>query len=522
MGGDPGRAGPGLDVAMTEAVPRTRRARFRAVARAVRSGLAAVGAGAVLAVAFPEVDWGWAAWVGLVPALLVLRRASTAGEAAARGWLVGVGFLTAVQYWLVPALGVFFPLATALLALLWAPWGVLVRWLLAPPLSPGRAGTAIGGVAAGWVLIEAARSWPVLGGPWAALGTSQWRYPPLLGLAAVGGMWLVGFAVVAVNTAVVVLLTGAGPRARAVGLVAALLLLGAGPAWHASQPDSRPVAVRVALVQPGPVVDRAERLAVGERMTRALAAQEPDLVVWGESSVGYDLDRHPDVLARLVETARAVRADLLVNVDAERVTGRIAKVSVLVGPGGIEGEYVKTRLVPFGEYVPLRDQLGWLSRVTRAADQDRQRGSGPRALRAGHLTVAPLTCFESTFPDLARAAARNQAQLIAYQSSTWMFQHTWGPEQQAALGAVRAVETGRPAVQAALTGVSAAFDAHGRRLAWLGTEHRGVLVVDVPLERRDTVYVRLGDLVPLLALLALVVIGTARFRGRRAVSGSRG
>jgi apolipoprotein N-acyltransferase len=88
-----------------------------------------------------------------------------------------------------------------------------------------------------------------------------------------------------------------------------------------------------------------------------------------------------------------------------------------------------------------------------------------------------LICFESAFPDMSRADARRGAQLIVYQTSDSTFQGSWAPAQHASLGALRAAETGRPVVQAALTGVSAAYDAQGRLLASMTTAQRGLLTV---------------------------------------------
>ena len=79
---------------------------------------------------------------------------------------------------------------------------------------------------------------------------------------------------------------------------------------------------------------------------------------------------------RLANLTRRVGADLLVNVDARDRTGGIFKSSVLIGPNGSRGAYSKTRLVPFGEYVPLRPLLGWATRHTKAAGEDRRRGNG--------------------------------------------------------------------------------------------------------------------------------------------------
>jgi apolipoprotein N-acyltransferase len=101
------------------------------------------------------------------------------------------------------------------------------------------------------------------------------------------------------------------------------------------------------------------------------------------------------------------------------------------------------------------------------------------------------------------------AQLIVYQSATSTFQGTWGPDQHASLAAVRAAETGRPAVQAALTGVTAAFDARGRLLAWMGQPEHGVISVrlGLPGASARTIYDRFGDYVP-WSMLAIVILAT--------------
>jgi len=79
------------------------------------------------------------------------------------------------------------------------------------------------------------------------------------------------------------------------------------------------------------------------------------------------------------------------------------------------------------------------------------------------------------------------------QGSLGTFQGSWLHAQQAAMEAVRAVETGRPAVLGAMSGTSAAFDARGRLLLWQPHQATGAFVVTVPLVRVDTPYVRVGD-----------------------------
>jgi apolipoprotein N-acyltransferase len=83
-----------------------------------------------------------------------------------------------------------------------------------------------------------------------------------------------------------------------------------------------------------------------------------------------------------------VGADLLVNIDPPAPNGGIYKTSVLIGPTGSLGAHQKVRLVPFGEFFPLRPLLGWVTTVSRAAAEDRRRGSGHVVLHAGSLAVA--------------------------------------------------------------------------------------------------------------------------------------
>jgi apolipoprotein N-acyltransferase len=173
--------------------------------------------------------------------------------------------------------------------------------------------------------------------------------------------------------------------------------------------------------------------------------------------------------------------------------------------------------VPFGEYVPLRQLLGPIIRHTKAAAEDRRRGSGPVVLHAGSLSVGPLISYEATFSDLARRVAQLGADMLVYQSSTSTFQGTWAQPQLASQAAVHAVEVGRPAVHAGTSGDCAAFDARGRELAWCPASYRGATVVDVPLASGTTVYQRFGEWVVAVAfviLAAAAVIGALRSHTR--------
>jgi apolipoprotein N-acyltransferase len=476
----------------------------------------ALAAGAVPAFAFPEADLWWLGLVGLVPAVLVVRAAPTGGEAAVRAWIAGAAFMLGAHWWLLSYVSVFALVLGALFGALWVPWGWLAWRLLGGTPDGWRVVIAVVLVPSAWVAAEYVRSWDRLGGPFGLLGASQWNDRALLALAALGGVWLVSWVLVAINVALAaaVLPRAPGPgRVAAVGAAAGLVA--ASLLWAGLRtPPAVAGAVRVGIVQSGLGDDHAARLTAAIAATRELASQRPDVVVWGESTVTRDPATDRVLAARLERTARSVDAPVLINVDARGASGSIAKSAVLVTPAGVDGRYVKQRLVPFGEYVPLRPVLGWLADLTAAADEDRARGAGLVVLDAGGLRVGPLVSFELAFPDLSRALTRNGAELIAAQSMTSSFQRSWGPEQHASLAAVRAVESGRPVVDVAISGVSAAFAADGRELAWHGTDERGAWVVVVPRVDSETPYVRAGDWV-VWTSLGVLGVAAAVWAGRR-------
>lgn len=504
--------------------------------------------GAFLVLTFPAANLEFLAWFGLVPGLMLIVRSPSAREGGIRAWWLGAGYLIAALYWMTPEIGPAVVLVAAVVGVLWVPFGVAAWKLLRPPVSWPRALAALVVVPSCWLLTEWLRSWQALGGPWAVYGVSQWQHPAVLALAAVGGVWLISFALVLANVAIVLVL-GALPRRRAarpggtaarpglavLGLVAGLASLGAGPLAFALTPASAAVRqVTVALVQPGIIhntvlrVDASEQLTAELSRSGRLSGVKPDLIVWGESSTAVDLTlaKNRAQLQEMETLSKEDGADLLVNQDTTVPGQGQEKVGVLVSPAGIMGQYIKTRLVPFGEYIPFRQQLGWLTKISKAAAANMIPGTGAHLLQATDrqgrpLPIGVLICFESAFPDMSRVDTDRGAQLIVYQSATSTFQGTWGPDQHASLAAVRAAETGRPVVQAALTGVTAAFDARGRTLVWMGQRERGVVTVrlGLPAAAARTPYDQFGDYVPWSALGIAVVAALLMFANSRGFPG---
>jgi apolipoprotein N-acyltransferase len=505
---------------------------------------------------FPGPSLSYLAWFALVPGMVLFTRAATTKEAVARGWWFGAAYLIAILWWMTPEIGPGIVLIGGVFGCMWAPFAIAVNKLLKPPVSWPRVLAALIVVPGAWLVPEWIRSYQGLGGPWGLYGASQWQHPAVLALAAVGGTWLVSVALVMANAGLTLILGAVRPAAlappvilaqaalpkpsashgkraalAAAGAVAVVAAAGSGPLAFALTPAFPATrSMTIAMVQPGVVKDPTLSTDASESLTTqlskggTLAGVKPDLIVWGESSIPNDLtgtspaDRA--LLAQIEALSARDGAEILVNQDTTPPGKGHEKWAVLVNPSGIQGTYVKTRLVPFGEYIPFRQQLSWLTSISKASSSNMVPGNGAHTLTVtdpgfSPLTVGILICFESAFPDMSRVETNQGAQAIVYQSATSTFQGTWAPDQQGSLAALRGAETGRPVVQASLTGDTVAFDARGRELAWIGQDSRGVVTVtlSLPPAAEKTFYDQAGDYVMwsgvgITALAGLVMLVT--------------
>ena len=500
---------------------------WRAFAQPLR--YAALGAGALPILAFPQLNLEFLGWCGLVPGILIMRGAPSAREAAVRGWWLGAGFFLAALYWLVPNIGPALLLVAVVFGALGTGFGVAAWALLRAPLRPARALAALAVLPGYWVFTEWARSWQGFGGPWDVLGTSQWQHPAVLALAAVGGVWLISFALVAANTGIAILLLARGMAVRAAG--AAGLRRGAGRRAGGLCPQRRRAAGPARHGGAGPAREHEQQEPAGGREPAAVRAapRRPP----GPDRLGREQRRH-----RHRPPAGAAAADQAAG-RGHRRPGAGEPGRVPAGWRAIEGGPADRAAAASPARTPRR---GWSRsastsrcaarsagspRISQAASSNMVPGDGAHLIQATDrlgrpLPLGVLICFESAFPDMSRVNTDLGAQLIVYQTSDSTFQRSWAPAQHASLSAVRAAETGRPVVQAALTGDTVAFDARGRLLALMPAQQRGVTVVrlGLPPAAARTLYDRLGDYVPWAAtgIAALAAI-TGFLMVRRARGG---
>ncbi len=487
---------------------------------------AAVASGLLLALAYPPFDLGLLALVALVPLLWAWHDAGP-GRAALAGFVAGIVFFGITLSWtsnvgLVAAIAL-----TIAQAAFWALSGAAVGGLR-------RLGIRAPWItAAVWVVVEAARGrYPLGGMAWAEAGMALHDASPARALATFGGVPLVSFLVVALNAFLLdaVLATRArAPRplvAAGAGILAVLVLTGAAVAGRFEpHPNGE---LRYALLQGNDQDRRLNQAEVDSNYLTnkhlALAGElegDYDLIVFPESALETDPETDPTLHQRIVEIARDHNSSVLVNALTYGGEGKQFNTNRLYSPTGrLVGSYSKQHLVPFGEYVPWG---GWPRDVIPAlaaqVATDISPGDRTVVLDTPSHRVGTVICFESAFSPLVRSSVRKGADLLVVSTNNRSYRRSALSAQHLATSQMRAAETGRPVLHAAISGITGVIDASGRVVQTNPLFENAIVEGQITTMTGETPYVRYGDWVvwgSVILLLGAVATGVTRRRlGRR-------
>lgn len=521
-------AAPTLDAGTAPEQPTPARGPARA-ALLLRLVVAA-GAGALLYASFPPRTVWW-----LAPIAFALLGAVLRGRRARAGFVLGLvfglGFLLPLLHWTGGYVGAlpWVALSVAEAVLMGAAAAGMARVSLLPagPLW----------AAAVWIAGEAVRSRVPFGGfPWGRIGFGQ-PDSPLLPVASVGGVTLLGFVTVLGGLAIADIarrLSEPGRQRTAVWPALLLVLaIASGPLAllapvTRTSPDTTTTIAAVQGNVPRLGLDfNSQRRAVLDnhvRVTEQLAADvaagrqpQPDIVVWPENSSDIDPLQNPDAALEIDQAAAAIKAPILVGAVLVNPDGRTTSNSALVWqPGlGVVERTDKRRVMPFGEYMPWRSFFRLFSSyVDRAGNFVPGQGDGVVDMAGVQVGVA--ICWEIAFDDLVDDSVEAGATVLAVPSNNATFGLSEMTFQQLAMSRVRAVEHDRSVIVATTSGVSATITPSGTVTASTGQFVPGVLVDRTDLRSTTTLATRLRS-VPewTLTAVGVLAIGAAVFLARR-------
>ena len=493
--------------------------------------LLSILSGLLFAFSFPNAAQGWLAFVALAPLLVAILHAPRMREALLHGWVAQTTAWLVMVPWVIRVMSHYggLPYATgvalfAAMASILGLYGLLFAWIVKRlPLGVKFLPWLV--VPLAWAAVEYIRTYALSGFPWNLLATALIDSSSFVQLDRFAGPYFLGALVVFPSTVIAWWLTQKpAPVARVfvAGSLGILILVWWGTGLVASKLNARPNAtppVTAALLQPNITQemrwDRENVLAIYQKMidmTVAAARNGAQVVIWPESTVPLSYTDTPAFREEIERLSKQYDIDIIlgsVATDPNRPNS-IWNSAFLASKGTTIGHYDKIRLVPFGEYVPLREVLFFAEKLVRAVGEF-EFGNNDRPL-GGKLQYGPAICYEVVYPQISRTQIRNGADVIVTITNDAWFDGSSAPVQHLAQARMRAIEGDRYVLRAATTGISAFIDPTGRVLEAIPMGRDGTIYAK--FQRRNTItpYVRLGDW---FAWMAMVVVIIALIYARR-------
>ena len=500
----------------------------------------------LFALAHPSLasEWGFGplAFIAVAPLFLVLRRAGWL-QVVLYGALYGYVSYALYNYWLAT----FHPLAIIIVPVVYMGYLVILFPLLklADHLFP-RYGYLVQVLL--WVGYELVKSLGFLGYSYGTMGYTQYRWVDFIQLAGITGVWGVSLLVVGASALIARLLAHAIEMRAAPWRLAALtrfwreqripvlcwaVLMAANVGYGAAargdyQADRQ---WRVALIQQnidpwrGGFYAYEKSLDVLLRLSDAALREDPDIVIWSETSFVPGIDwhtRHRRDARRfgLVKELRTYLDRQTVPFVVGNDDGQLERTdegevrvdynaAILFKKGEIVQTYRKIRLVPFTESFPFKEQLPGIYQWLKDADTHFWKQGTEYVVFDSGVDGAPGVrfstpiCFEDTFGYLGREFVRHGAQvLVNMTNDSWSFSVP-AEMQHMMMGVFRAVENRRSVVRSTNGGMTVTIDPDGRITSVLEPFTADYLIGTVPVvDGPATVYTRWGDWFGVAALCA--------------------
>lgn len=457
-------------------------------------------------------------WPIAIVSMAVLFRTlqhQTLRQAFSKSLVFGFGMFFAGVSWVYVSIHEhgFIPAPLALLAT--TLFCLFIALLFALPLTlsaliPQRPASWLVGLPAIWVISEWFRSWAFTGFPWLYSGyihTETW----LGGWAPLGGVLWLSFltALAAVTLSQLSQPRRNRPSIRIAFLAIILSLVSGYLLQQINWTSLTGKNISVALIQPN--TNQHKKWTYSERQGILQQLREEtkphwgtDIIVWPEAAVPAIPQRVNQFLDEINLQAKVNRSALLTGIPTYDPGNQRYYNSVLA-LGTAKGKYDKTRLVPFGEYVPMESLLRGLIRFFDLPMSAFSLGADNQPLLdAGEVKVATAICYEIVYPDLVAAMAREATALLTVSNDAW-FGNSFAPQQHMQMAQMRALENAKPMMRATSTGVTALVNHRGEITATIEQFRAGVLTGNIAPRSGQTLFSQTGSWP--IVILSLLIIG---------------
>lgn len=509
--------------------------------------LLGISAGVLLTLSFPKWNLYWFSFIFLIPLLFALRFTKSLKEVILISLSFGISHFVSLLYWIVYTLTKYgnlnIVISVSLLILLSIYLSIyyVIPFLLAFKIKVFEAPCFAKGLIFAFFITgsEYLRSIMLTGFPWGQLGYLMTNFSPILQIADIFGVWGLTFITTIINYFIFFVVQRVSlERAYKnsfflyqtilfVFLVSLVIAYGVYSERKWENLVSNEIrSLKIALLQ-GNIpqeIKETKQIEVSFKVYQTLInkalTERPEIILFPETAFNFYFPYERDPTLRLLLLLEEVRTKTSYSQVPTVVFGTFrlsytegkpkAHNSLMVWyKGDFVDFYDKSRLVPFGEYVPLGEIFPFLKRISVVSDVIRP--GMPKnltlPLETGLIKIAPLICFESAFSEVLRERLRENVQLIYIATNDAWFGKTSAPYQHFQIAVVRAVEGRRFTVQVANTGISGIISPTGKVLTKTELEVQTYLIEKVKLIYLSSYFKHTGNLLGILGTLFLLAYG---------------
>ena len=166
--------------------------------------------------------------------------------------------------------------------------------------------------------------------------------------------------------------------------------------------------------------------------------------------------------------------------------------------------YDKKKLVPFGEFIPMRFLFNIFKLTPGKTDFSRGKKDEIMflELEKEKISLEPSICYEAIFQTFNN---KKIELLINITNDAW-FGNFIGPKQHLTASIFRSVEKGVPLVRSANSGISVITDENGKILKKLGLNVSGFIDQDLKLGKNETFFITHKNIILIYLILVILFI----------------
>lgn len=472
----------------------------------------ATASGVLLFLSFPKYGSGFLAFIALIPLFRAISEATSLRQGLLLGFITGLICHVGLLYWIAYVvvnygylplyLGIILMLLlSSYLSLYLAVFAAgiiffrknIALYLLAPVL---------------WICLEYCKSYLFTGFPWENLGYSQYLNKYLIQISDITGVYGLSFLIVLVNASIFCFFTETAKKKfvltiALILLISGVLIYGVQRSSQIEQALQNEAETEVILIQGN--IDQSikwnegfqkETVNIYEQLSLQNAPIKGSLIVWPETALPFNYQDANSLQKQVRDVALTTKSWFIFGSTSYDKTPKDTNYynsSYLLSPDGeIKGKYNKVHLVPYGEYVPLRNIFPFIKKLT-AGMGDFTAGSGYIPLAMDNKKIGILICYEGILPFAARTYKKEGAELLVNITNDAWFGATSAPFQHFSMTVFRAVETRLYLVRAANTGITAIVDPMGQVVGKTNIFEKALLKGNIKFSNIQTIYTRCGD-----------------------------